>query len=389
MRLSGRSLATIGATAAVALVSVIGISMGDSPAPPGNQSPNNPPATSNGNNLSGDPFWIERLDPRLDAIFKPAGTKIETLGDRFALAEGALWMPEGDKAKGDGYWLFSENAGNVIYKYKDGEPWSVFLDKSGYTGDSPTTTGFQTTMGHTAIILIGSNGLALDPNENLVVTAMNDRLVYRLEDDGTRTVLADRFEGMRFNGPNDIVVKSDGTIYFTDTIFGLRGADDPTRELPFSGFYMIKDGEVTYLGGDRDPGGRAANGITLSPDEKYLYVTAGGRTMRYEIQADDTIANGIEFVRHGNDGLRVDSLGNLYSSSGGVPGVIQITAPDGTPIGRIHLPNPKYEPAPRVCATNLAFGGKNNQDMFITACTHVFRLHINVPGIRPGQLNNG
>src|SRR3970282_836807 len=112
-------------------------------------------------------------------------------------------------------------------------------------------------------------------------------------------------------GPNDIVIKSNGAIYFTDSVWGLRGAaNDPARELSYSGFFLVKNGTVTLLGGDRDAPGMFPNGITLSPDEKYLYVTAGGgRTMRYDILPDDTIANGRLVVQHGSDGMRGDQNG--------------------------------------------------------------------------------
>src|SRR6185503_15957490 len=182
----------------------------------------------------------------------------------------------------------------VIYKWARDKPLSVFLEKSGYTGTDTSNVGAQTIAGRVPILLIGSNGLALDPEGRVVVTAMTDRTVYRLEKDGTRTLLADRFEGKRFNGPNDIVVKSNGAVYFTDSVWGMRGAaQSPARELAFNGFYLVKNGQETLLGGDRDTPGAAPNGITLSPDEKYLYVTAGGgRTMRYEIQSDDTVVNG-------------------------------------------------------------------------------------------------
>jgi gluconolactonase len=253
----------------------------------------------------GTPFRIERLDPSLDEVFAP-DAQLEQLGDRFALTEGPVWVPAAGGQSG--YLLFSDNAANVIYKWSAGNPLSVFLENSGYTGRDTNNVGAQTIAGRVAILLIGSNGLALDPQGRLVVTAMTDRTVYRLEKDGTRTVLADRFEGKRFNGPNDIVVKSNGAIYFTDTVWGLRGAaQSPQRELPFSGFFLIKDGKVTLLGGDRDTPGAAPNGITLSPDEKYLYVTAGTRrTMRYDILSDDTVANGRVFVEDGIDGMRPD-----------------------------------------------------------------------------------
>jgi gluconolactonase len=244
--------------------------------------------------------------------------------------------------------------------------------------------GAQTIAGRVAILLIGPNGLALDPDGQLVVTAMADRTVYRLSPDATRTVLADRYQGMRFNGPNDIIIKSDGAIYFTDSVWGLRGAaSDPAREIPYSGFYLVKDGAITLLGSDEDEPGTAPNGITLSPDEKYLYVTRGRLgTMRYEIQPDDTVDNGQFFVDHGSDGMAVDVEGNVYTTSGGTPGRIQVTSPDGRPLGRLHLPQPAGEPRPRVCATNVAFGDADNRGLYITACTHVFRIRLDVPGVR-------
>jgi gluconolactonase len=128
--------------------------------------------------------------------------------------------------------------------------------------------GQQTIRGsRVAIILIGPNGLALDPQGRVAICAMPDRKVVRLEKDGSRTTLAERFEGKRLNGPNDVVVKSNGAGYFSDTINGIRGgATGPSRELPFNGFYLVKDGAITYLGGDRDQGKGAPNGLTHSPD---------------------------------------------------------------------------------------------------------------------------
>ncbi len=327
------------------------------------------------------PFRIERLDPSLDDIVA-SDAKLETLGDRFTLTEGPVWVPEG----AGGYLLFSENAGNVIYKWQDGKM-SVFLEKSGFTGTDMSGVGAQTVAGRIPILLVGSNGLALDPNGRLVVTAMNDRTVYRLEADGKRTVLADRYDGKRFNGPNDIVVKSNGSVYFTDTPWGLRGSEkDPQRELPYHGIYLIKDGKVTLLGSDTTAHGGIPNGITLSPDEKYLYVTAARRgTLRYDILPDDTVANGRVFVNHGGDGMRVDRKGNLYTTGGGGGGVIQITSPDGKPLGRLHLPQFASEPKPRVCATNVAFGDNDDRGLYITACTHVFKIRLKAPGVRPGR----
>ena len=226
-------------TALFAAVAGMSLAAGQAPAPAG-----------------GVPFRIEKLDPSLDDIVDPTA-KLETLGDRFTLTEGPVWVPEGQ----DGYLLFSENAGNVIYKWQAGKPLSVFLEKSGFTGTDMSKVGAQTVAGRIPILLVGSNGLALDPNGRLVVLAMNDRTVYRLEADGKRTVLADRWEGKRFNGPNDIVIKSNGSIYFTDTPAGMRGRDkSPYKELPFDGaVFLIKNGKV--LDGTGNPWYSADLGI--------------------------------------------------------------------------------------------------------------------------------
>ena len=216
-------------------------------------------AIPSGQAPTGTPFRIEKLDPALDDIVSPDAT-LETLADGFALTEGPVWVPEGQ----DGYLLFSDNAGNVIYKWQRNRPLSVFVENSGFTGKDNSKVGAQTIAGHVAILLIGSNGLALDPQGRLIVTAMNDRTIYRLERDGTRTILADRYDAKRFSGPNDIVVKSNGAVYFTDTPWGLRDAEkDSQRELPFYGFYLVKDGKVTLLGSDMDAHGGIPNGITL------------------------------------------------------------------------------------------------------------------------------
>jgi len=326
------------------------------------------------------PFKIVRLDPALDEIIAPDG-KLETLGDRFGLTEGPVWIRQGS----GGYLLFSDCAANVIYKWEAGQPLSVFLEKSGYTGKDVLNVGQQTvTGGRVAILLIGSNGLALDPQGRLVITAMADRNVVRLEKDGTRTLLADRYEGKRFSGPNDVVVKSDGAVYFTDSVNGMRGGgDSPARELPYNGFYLIKDGKVTYLGGDKDSPGNHPNGITFSPDEKYLYVTAGfHKTVRYDVLPDDTVANPKVFLNEGNDGMKTDQKGNLYSTVMG--GDIWITTPEGKHVGTLQLPQIPTEPRPRIVDTNVAFGDTDGKTLYITACTHLFRIRLKVAGVRPG-----
>jgi gluconolactonase len=326
------------------------------------------------------PFQIVRLDPALDEIIAP-DAKLETLGEHFGLTEGPVWVQQG----GSGYLLFSDCAANVIYQWRPAGALSVFLEKSGYTGSDVLNVGQQTiTGGRVAILLIGSNGLTLDSQGRLIITAMADRNVVRLEKDGTRTMLADRYEGKRFSGPNDVIMKSDGAVYFTDSINGLRGGgDSPARELPYNGFYLVRDGKVTLLGGDRDHPGEFPNGIALSPDEKHLYVTAGFRkTLRYDVLPDDTVANPKPFLDAGIDGMKVDRKGNLYSTVQG--NEIWITSPEGKHLGSIRVPQVTREPRPRIVTTNLAFGDLDGKTLYITACTHLFRIRTKIAGVRPG-----
>jgi gluconolactonase len=330
------------------------------------------------------PFKIVRLDPALDSIIS-SDAKLELLGDKFGLAEGPVWIQDGQ----EGYLLFTDIAANRIYRWQRGKPLSVHMDRAGYTGKDNLSVGQQTVAGgRIAILLIGPNALTLDSQGRLIICAMTDRNIVRVEKDGTRTVLADRYDGKRFSGPNDITVKSDGAIYFTDSVGGLRGGDDsPQRELPYNGFYLVKDGRVTLLGSDAGHPADFPNGIGLAPDEKYLYVTAGfGKTFRYDVLPDDTVANGKLFVETGNDGLKVDRQGNLYSSnnSRGIA-EISITSPTGKRLGAIQMPKISAEPSPRICATNVAFGDSDGKGLYITACSGLFHIRLNVVGIVPGR----
>jgi gluconolactonase len=326
------------------------------------------------------PFRVVRLDPALDDIIS-TDAKLETLGEHFGLTEGPVWVQEGRS----GYLLFSDCAANVIYKWAPNAPLSVFLEKSGYTGTDVSNVGDQTVSGRLAILLIGSNGLALDAQGRLIITAMTDRNVTRLEKDGTRTVLADRYQGKRFSGPNDLAIKSDGSVYFTDSVFGMRGgAKSPARELPYEGVFRIKDGVVTLLLTDEQNPAEFPNGIVFSPDEKYLYLTAGfGKTLRWEVQPDGTIRNGKLFIPAGNDGMKVDKRGNLYAVNAVGPGEVWITSPEGKHLGTLELPQVTGEPKPRICATNLAFGDEDYKTLYITSCTHLFRVRLKAEGIHP------
>lgn len=323
---------------------------------------------------------IVRLDPALDAIVS-ADAKLETLGEHFGLTEGPVWVQDSNS----GYLLFSDLTANVIYKRTPEGQLSAFAENI-YSGPDILNVGQQTRSGRMAVIIIGSNGLTLDRQGRLVICSPAARAVMRLEKDGTRTILAERYEGKQFSGPNDVVVKSDGAIYFTDGNSGLRGgATGPAREMPLNGFYLIKDGKITLLDTNQDFPGTFPNGITLSETERHLYVTFGRKIMRYDVQPDDTVSNRREFVDvPSNDGMKVDRKGNLYSTTGAGPGEVRITSPEGKRLGTIQLPELPGEPRRQVCATNVGFGDPDAKGLYITACNLLFRVRLNTPGIRPG-----
>lgn len=328
------------------------------------------------------PFRIVEQDARLDAVIS-RDAELVLLGDRFGLTEGPVWVPDG----GEGFLLFSDLISNVIYRWAPGEPITVYLEQSGYSGDDVTHAGYQTRRGRMAVLLIGPNGLSLDAEGRLIYLATPDRTVMRLEPDGSRTVIADRWNGRRFNGPNDLWIRSDGAIYMTDSVFGIRdGLANPDSELDFSGIFLIDDGDVRLVYSNEDDPGGWPNGVVLSPDERYLYMNAGFQNiMRYEVAADGSIENGEVFVAgEGSDGMKVDVLGNLYTTTGAGPGEVRITAPDGTRLGVIELPVPAGEPQTQVCATNVAFGGNDSRTLFITACEHVYSIRMKVAGVHPG-----
>ncbi len=326
-------------------------------------------------------FNIARFDPALDALVAP-DARLELIGDRFGLTEGPVWVPDGES----GYLLFSDLISNVIYRWDYDGRISVFLERAGYTGEDVTQAGYQTRRGRMAVLLIGPNGLSLDSAGRLLYLAVNDRAVMRLEPDGRRAVVADRYEGRRFNGPNDLTRGASGDIYFTDTVFGLRdGLGNPDAQLDFSGVYLLRDGATTLVYSDAGSPGSMANGIVLSPDERQLYLNEGFRNiLRFDVAADGTLQNREVFIEgEGSDGMKVDTLGNLYTTTGAGPGEVRITAPDGRRLGALELPVPAGEPRAQVCATNIAFGENDSRTLYITACEHVYRIRMNVAGVHP------
>src|SRR5436853_5620990 len=179
----------------------------------------------------------------------------------------------------DGYLLFSDPNNNLIYRWTQDGQLSVFMTKSGYRGFDIGEYNQP-----------GSNGLTLDKQGRLTINQHGNRRVVRMEKNGQLTVLADHYEGKRLNSPNDLVYKSDGALYFTDPPFGLpKFFDDPRKELPYSGVFAWKDGELRLVATDLS----GPNGIAFSPDERFLYVTdwdpARKVVTRYPVRPDGSL----------------------------------------------------------------------------------------------------
>lgn len=293
--------------------------------------------------------------------------KIWKLAEGFQFTEGPLWVPAGEA---HGYLLFSDPNSNAIYQWSpegDGKL-SVFRRPSGYAGADVAEYGQP-----------GSNGLALDKQGRLTINEHGNHRVSRIEKDGSVTVLADRYDGKRLNSPNDLVYKSDGAIYFTDPPFGLpKFFDDPRRELPYSGVYRWKDGEVTLLNTDMT----GPNGIAFSPDEAYLYVGNWDEkkkvVMRYPVNADGTLGAGEVFFDMTSakgddaiDGIKIDVKGNLYVSG---PGGLWILSPQGKHLGTVIGPKHPH---------NMAWGDADRKTLYLTAESGLYKMRLNVPGVRP------
>jgi len=306
---------------------------------------------------------IIRKDPALDTIVPP-NPKIFKLAEGFKFTEGPVWDRRG------GYLLFSDPNSNTIYKYSpDGNgTLTVFREKSGYEGADITEYGQP-----------GSNGLTFDREGRLTINQHGNRRVARLESDGTLIVLADKFEGKRLNSPNDLVYRSDGTVYFTDPPFGLpKFFSDPRKELPFSGVFAAKDGKIQLVSTDLT----GPNGLAFSPDEKFFYVDNWDDhkkvVMRYEVQPDGSLKNGKLFfdmtsagTEDALDGLKVDKAGNLYVSG---PGGLWILSLQGKHLGTIIAPKHPH---------NFAWGDADGKTLYLCARSGLYRIKLNIEGIRP------
>jgi gluconolactonase len=283
-----------------------------------------------------------------------ADLRLERVATGFEFTEGPVWAR-------DGALLFSSPNTNVIYRWTPAGALTVFRPKSGYTG---VDIGRY----HQP----GSNGLTFDPDGLLTICQHGNRRVIRVNPHGDITVLADRYDGKRLNSPNDLVYRSDGTLFFTDPPFGLP--DPGESELGFSGVYRVRDGKVELVTAEL----AGPNGIAFSPDERFLYVGNWDEerkiVLRIDLEGsssdvlfDMTDAPGEDAI----DGLKVDVEGNLYVCG---PGGIWVLSPEGEYLGTLRLPEAPH---------NLAWGDEDGRTLYVTALTSVYRVRLGVPGIRP------
>ncbi len=305
---------------------------------------------------------IEPLDDGLaELIDKDSEIEVLTTGHQWT--EGPVWIPS--KGGNEGYLLFSDVPKNKMHKWSRKSGHSVFMDPSGYDGDNGEREQ-------------GSNGLILDHEGRLLACDHGNRRIYRLESDGTKTTLADRYNGKRFNSPNDLVLRSNGDLYFTDPPYGLH--DESKREIDFSGVYRLSsDGTVTLMTKEL----QRPNGIALSPDEKTLYVAQSHRPapiyQAYAIKENGstdnegrTLFNAKKFADAGDpgmpDGMCVDVKGNLWATG---PGGVLILTPEGKLLGRILLGK---------ATANCAFGD-DGTTLYITSSDRVCRVKTKVKGL--------
>ena len=318
-----------------------------------------------------NPSWqnlgeVVKIDAELDKIISP-GTTLEKIATGFQFTEGPAWHPEG-------FLVYSDPNTNVIYAYKpENGNVEIYRTKSGYAGINIGEYHQP-----------GSNGLTFDKEGRLTICQHGERRVIRIEKKGPVTVLADNYKGKKLNSPNDLVYRSDGTLFFTDPPYGLPMAfNDPRKETPHSGVYAVVNGKVKLLTTDLN----GPNGIAFSPDENYLYVSNWDITdihntkviMRYEVAKDGSLTNGKVFFDMNKtdgddalDGLKVDRNGYVFCSG---PDGIWIISPAGKYLGRIKTPEH---------AANMAWGD-DGHSLYIAASSSIYKIKIRTTGVLAGH----
>jgi gluconolactonase len=299
---------------------------------------------------------VVRLDPALDAVIAP-GTRVGRVAGGFGFVEGPVWK--------SGRLYFSDVTDNNIRALDRMGNVVVVLKASGGLTNPPKGSNS------------GSNGLITDKDGTILVTRMGIGTIEKLDEKGALTPVLAKYEGKRLNSPNDLVFARDGALWFTDPSFGLPKMDaDPKKEIKFNGVYRYAGGKLTAMITDM----KQPNGIGFSPDGKTLYVSNSMPDMvlrAYDVGADGKLSNKRILYRWAQalgagvpDGLKVDSVGNIWATG---PGGVSIISPQGKVLGRIVLPE---------VVANLAFA-EDGKTVYLTATSSVYRLGAKVPGEIP------
>lgn len=306
---------------------------------------------------------IRRLSAELDAVVAHDAV-IEKIAEGFVWSEGPVWVRDG------GYLVFSDVPANIMYRWSEEDGASVFLKPSGY--DGPPTKIFREP---------GSNGLALDASGALLVCDHGNRAISKVDlKTRKKTILLDRYQGKRFNSPNDLAVARSGAIYFTDPPYGLEGLNaSPVKEAAFNGVYLRRpDGAVAVL----DDTLTFPNGLALTPDEKRLYVSVsdpdGPVIMAYDLGADGLSVKASVFFdamalhQAGGpglpDGMCLDTEGRLYATG---PGGVLVITPTGDLVGVVETGRP---------VANCAFG-EDGHTLFLTSDDILARVRLKTAGL--------
>jgi gluconolactonase len=306
---------------------------------------------------------IQRDDAGLDALLDPKAA-ITKLAEGYVWSEGPVWIREA------GYLLFSDVPGNKMYRWSEADGATVFLDPSGHPG--PSTDGFREP---------GTNGLIRGPGNTILMADHGHRAVAQLDlATKQRKLLATRYQGRKFNSPNDLVLASDGTIFFTDPPYGLEGLNDsPLKELAFSGVYRLDpDGTVTLV----DDSLQFPNGILLSPDQRTLYVSQSDPEraiwMAYSLDSSWKVTGRRVFAdltsRVGDanpglpDGMAIDRNGNLFATG---PGGVVVFDPGGKLLGTIRT---------GTAVANCTFG-EDGKTLFLASHHMLARVRTRTTGL--------
>ncbi len=300
---------------------------------------------------------IVRLAPAFDALV-PADAQIEKLAGGFTFTEGPIWRPSGV------LW-FSDVVGNVVRQWSPNGKVTEILNPGGYDGKGNLPAGGFN----------GPNGMTADKDGAVLLCQHGYRRIVRISKDLRVTTLVDKFEGKKFNSPNDLVYRSDGSLYFTDPPYGLPKQDsDPAKELKFNAVFRLTNGKLQAVIEDLT----RPNGIAFSPDQKTLYVSNSDEQrkvwMAYDVADNGTVSNGRVFFdvttekEHGlPDGMKVDERGNIYATG---PGGVWVFSPAGEHLGTIKTPE-----TPANCNW-----GDDGKSLYITARTGLYRIKLAVAG---------